>query len=143
MEMGNVITITRMDKRTGIMLMPAHRMYMEHPYDTKNVVATQEKVPGEIERTLIGRESVNGRDADKYKIVYEAADQKETVFQWIDLVTGIPIKTESENGSWSMEYRNLKIEAQPASLFEVPEGYQNMSPDSMMAGAMAAARQEG
>jgi len=129
MEMAGTIAITRMDKNVAWMLMPSESMYIEQPIDMRNVVATEDKMPGEIERTFLGDEGIDGKNAKKYRIVYESGGNKETVLQWIDQETSIPVRTQAENGGWIVEYKNLNTGAQPDSLFEVPAGYNKMSMD--------------
>ncbi len=127
MEVPESITITRMDKRVAWMLMPGEKMYLEQPFDPRNAVATSENVSGEIERKFIGQEMLDTKMTNKYRVVYETEGIKETIFQWIDTASEIPVKTAAADGSWTMEYKNLKIGAQPDSLFEIPAGYQKFS----------------
>ena len=127
METLQTIIITRIDKNVVWILMPAQRMYMEQPLKPENVVATTDKMPGEIERKLVGKETVGGKRTDKYRIVYTAADKKETIFQWIAADSGFPIKSAAVDGRWTIEYKNLKTGKQPDSLFEIPTGYQKFS----------------
>ena len=127
METLQTIIITRIDKNVVWILMPAQRMYMEQPLKPENVVATTDKMPGEIERKLVGKETVGGKRTDKYRIVYTTADKKETVFQWIAADSGLPVKSAAVDGSWTIEYKNLKTGKQPHTLFEIPTGYQKFS----------------
>lgn len=126
-ELPEAITITRMDKKVAWMLMPSEKTYMEQPLDPNDVVAVSEKFPGEIERTLLGQELIDGRTTNKYRIVYETEGIRETIFQWIEGSSNIPVKVEPADGSWTVEYKNLKIGAQPESLFEIPTGYTKIS----------------
>lgn len=126
-ESAESIAIIRQDKKVMWMFMPQQKMYMEMPLDPSKVPATSEKYPGEIERTLIGKEDVDGRMTDKYRIVYTSADIKTAVFQWFAPDIGIPVKTAAEDGSWTMEYKNIKTGSQPDSLFEIPADYSKMS----------------
>lgn len=123
MDMAGMTTITRMDKNVTWVIMPAQAMYMEQPIDMDKVVSATDKVPGEIERILLGQETIDGRATTKYKIAYISKDIRAEVFQWIDNASSIPIKTQSVDGNWAMEYRNLKTGTQDPSLFEVPAGY--------------------
>ena len=127
MESPQGIAITRLDKKVMWMLMPEQKMYMEMPLNPSNVPATSEKYPGELERTLIGKETVDGRMTDKYRIAYTAAGVKTVIFQWFAPDIGMPVKTAAEDGSWMMEYKNIKMGRQPDSLFEIPAGYSKMS----------------
>ncbi len=130
MEMPENIVITRMDKNVSYIVMPSQNMYMEHPISTKMVPKTTEKFDGEIERQSLGKETVEGQSAEKFKVTYTESGKKESVYQW--LVNGIvPVKIEAVDGSWSVVYKNLKIGKQPADLFEPPAGYEKMSMPSM------------
>jgi len=104
------------------------------------VAAATDKIPGELERNPVGRDTVDGRISDKYRVVYIEKGRETVVFQWIDTASGIPIKTASEDGSWSVEYNNLVVGKQPDSLFEVPPQYAKMGMPNM-ADMMAAAKQ--
>jgi len=123
MEMPGVITIARIDQKVVWILMPNEMMYMEQSLDPKKVAGATEKMEGEIERVAIGPETIDGRAATKYKVVYDTHPGQATVFQWVDQATGVPIKTTSEDGSWSVEYKNIITAAPQGSLFEIPEGY--------------------
>ena len=131
MEMPQAITITRMDKNIVWILMPEQKMYMEQPLKPENVPATSDKMPGEIERKLMGAETINGKTTNKYRIVYTVGNKKETIFQWITTASGFPIKSAAGDGSWAAEYKNLKTGKQLDSLFEIPAGYQKFEMPSI------------
>jgi hypothetical protein len=127
MEVPGSITITRIDKKVVWILMPKDKMYMEQPFDPGKVVATSEKISGEIERKLIGQEIIDGRMTNKYQIVYNQDGKRETIFQWIAVGLNIPVKIAAGDNSWTMEYKNIKIGKQSDALFEVPADYQKFS----------------
>lgn len=58
--------------------------------------------------------------------------------QWVATDIHFPIKTAAIDGSWSMEYRNIRMGPKPDSLFEIPKGYQKTTvparPGGMMPG---------
>ena len=127
METPQSITITRMDRNVVWILMPKDKMYMEQPFDPGKVVAGSEKVSGEIERKLIGKEMIDGKMTGKYQIVYNQNGKRETIFQWLATGLMIPIKTAAGDNSWTMEYKNIKIGKQSDALFEVPPDYEKFS----------------
>jgi hypothetical protein len=104
--------------------MPQQKMYMVQKLDPKQVVSMSGRVPGEIKREKMGSEKVNGIMCDKYKVTYKPADKapEMSVFQWMSK-DNMPIKSAAIDGSWSSEMKNVKIGAQPAKLFELPDGY--------------------
>ncbi|MDD4955190.1 MAG: hypothetical protein PHP17_04030 [Candidatus Omnitrophica bacterium] len=142
MEANGVTSIARIDKSIVWVLMPEQNKYMEVPMTASNVVAGSDKLPGEIERKLIGKETLDGKAVDKYRIVYTTGGKTESIFSWILPDSGIPAKTVAEDGSWQIEYRNINIASQPDSLFEVPSGYEKFampSVDEMMKNALKGA----
>ncbi|MDA8169302.1 MAG: DUF4412 domain-containing protein [Nitrospiraceae bacterium] len=126
METGQAVTISRMDKMLAWILMPDEKMYIEQPLRPQNAVSS-EKMPGEVERKFLGSETVEGRRTKKYRITYALKGEKSVVYAWIDNKLGVPVKTTSEDGSWTVLYRDIKTGKQPSGLFEVPAGYKKTS----------------
>lgn len=116
----------------GVMwiLMPGQRMYMESSIDNQHFDGANVELPDpetwEMER--VGRESVNGVPATKYRV---ATDSGKTTrmrgFLWVS-DDGIPVRTDMETGGdrIQMELRDLVVGRQPAELFEPPVGYQRV-----------------
>ena len=129
-ESADSIIITRMDKNVSYMVMPSEKMYMEHPIDPRMAPKATKEFAGETERQSLGREDVDGQSAEKFKVTYTENGKTESVYQWITDAQ-VPVKVEAVDGSWSMEYKNLTVGAQPADLFEPPADYQKMSMPSM------------
>lgn len=129
METSQSVAISRMDKKVVWVLMPEQKMYMEQVFDPSKVMASSEKVEGEIERTPLGRDTVNGKMADKYKVIYQIEGTKNEIFQWIESDSSLPVKSAATDGSWSVEYMNIKTGPQPDSLFEIPADYEKFSMD--------------
>jgi len=125
-EMPGVVTISRMDKKAVWMLMPDQKMYMEQPFDPRSTMGMRDKISGEVERKAEGSEMVDGRMAKKYFVTVVVDGKTESVYQWIDESVSIPVKTAAFDGSWSSEFKDIKVGRQDASLFEIPEGYKKM-----------------
>lgn len=143
MEAPGSISISRMDKKVMWILMPEQKMYMEQAFDPSKMMASSEKVEGELERTPLGKDTVDGKVTDKYKVTYEIQGMRNEMYQWIESGFNFPIKTSSLDGSWSAEYRNIKTGPQPDSLFEVPAGYKKFSMDMPDIGNMMKEMEKG
>ncbi len=131
-DMGGMSNIIFTDEKKMIMLMPSEKMYMEHVMEPRTAATVaSDKVEGEIDRKDLGIDTVDGRSAHKYLITYSVDGKQDSLMQWLDEATGIPVKTSSEDGKWSVEYRNLKEGKQPESLFEIPAGYQKFEMPSV------------
>jgi Domain of unknown function (DUF4412) len=138
----DMIMITRIDKKVVWNMMIKQKSYMEMPFDLKNKPKVEEKYPGEIERKEVGRETIDGHPTIKYLITYKIDDKKNQVYQWLATDIKFPIKTAGVDGSWTQEFRNVKVVAQPDSLFEVPPGYTKMQMPQMPGGGMNLKRQK-
>lgn len=131
MEMGNIVTIAKIDENKAWVIMPKEKTYMEMPLTSSSFVTGSKNLPGEIERKLIGKETLDGNIVDKYRIVYTVGSKTEVLYSWILPDSGIPVKTAAQDGRWQVEYKNIKTGKQPDNLFEIPSGYSKFSVPSM------------
>lgn len=133
-EGQRMITIARSDKKVIWNLMPEENIYMEMPLNPKQMPKTE--IKGEIDRKLVGSETIDGRPTNKYLITYKDGTATEKVYQWWATDINFPVKTVDVNNTWAQEFKNVKVGSQPNSLFEVPKGYQKMQipgmPSNMM-----------
>jgi outer membrane lipoprotein-sorting protein len=122
-------TIVRKDLNKVWTIMTAQKAYMEMAgmTDAQPPLMVEEKVKGEVSRKKIGSETVNGHPSTKYEVTAKTDDKVTQIHQWWATDIHFPVKTAAVDGSWSMEYRDIKIGSQPDSLFEVPAGYKKMS----------------
>ena len=132
---GGSYTIVRRDLKKVWMVMPPSKTYMEVAEGKKEAAAIpEEKVKGEVSRKVVGSETIDGHPCTKYEVTVKVDDKTMNTYQWMATDINFPIKTAAVDGSWSMEYKDIKLGSQPDSLFELPTGYQKMSIPSMPAG---------
>ncbi|MGD8449546.1 MAG: DUF4412 domain-containing protein, partial [Desulfobacterales bacterium] len=87
----------------------------------------EEKIKDIAEKKSLGKEKVSGYVCEKYQYLYH--DKSSGVLtQWLSKRLGYPIKTEYKAPAYHMltEYKNIKKERIPDSLFEIPSGFQKM-----------------
>jgi outer membrane lipoprotein-sorting protein len=124
------ITIFRKDKEVVWVLMPAQMMYMEMQAGSRQNMAPVD--PDQIdklgEKEYLGKEKVNGYMCSKYRYTFHDKSSGTAIY-WISDTLQFPIKmqTQGTSGSMSMEYRNIQEKTVPASLFNIPGGFQKMS----------------
>jgi hypothetical protein len=75
----------------------------------------------------VGNDTVNGRTTVKYE---GTNSRGESGTMWLDPKLRFPVKWQGKNGGG--ELQNIKEGAQPASLFEIPDGYTKFDMGSMM-----------
>jgi len=134
-------TIMRVDKNVTWMVMPDQKAYMEMKSDPSKRPKTEDKVQGEVSRKLIGSETVNDHPAKKYEVTYTEGGKTDRMYQWIATDINFPVRMAAVDGSWVLDYKNIKIGTQPDSLFEVPSGYQKTSMPGL--GALGGPSREG
>jgi hypothetical protein len=127
LEKGGTTLITRLDQKVVWLLMPAQKMYMEQGFRPENIVPAPEATAGEAERTLLGKEAVNGRMANKYLVAVKMDGKRSSFLLWVASDAPLPLKTADEDGAWSQEYRNFAVEALDPAMFEIPAGYKNFA----------------
>jgi len=134
-QQGNII-ISRIDRNVTWIIMPAEKVYIEQKVDPRNIAGVMDEVPGQVERQALGEEEIDGRMTDKYKVDYTYGGETSGMFVWTTQGSNIPVKTMAVDGSWSMEYKNLREGPQSDDLFEIPAGYEKMSLDMSQMGNM-------
>ncbi len=124
------IVLVRFGERSTTVLMPAEKTYMEMPQSGgAGAMAAQmgDGPCGGYQRsTKLGREILQGRKVEKIrcqapKIPYLPA----TTTIWYDHNLDFVILQETGPGD-RFELRNIEEGAQPAALFEIPQGYSKM-----------------
>jgi len=119
-------TIMRQDKNVMWVVMPDQKTFMEMPFDPKQKPRMEEKQAGEVSRKLIGSETIDGHPTQKYEITVREGTKTEKLYQWLATDLHFSIKTAATDGSWSIEYKNIKTSVSD-SLFEVPAGFKKMT----------------
>ena len=125
-ETGENISIIRTDRGIVWVLIPSQNMYLEQPLNQDMAAQTSMSGGGLQSHRLIGEETIDGKPAKKYEVVLSTGSETQTVYQWMVKGVAVPARMQAQDGSWTVEYKNVDMRAQPAELFEVPAGYQKM-----------------
>lgn len=126
-EKGQTVTIVRPDLKVYWVIMPWKRAYAELPL--------KGKLPGQflqipmdaISKRLVGKETVNGYEAEKYEVSVRASGGLERQTIWLAPKLGTPVKMISKEGNMSVEYKDIKEGAQAERLFSLPPGYKKLA----------------
>jgi hypothetical protein len=122
-----VINIMRPDKKLVWIIMPQQKAYMEMPINPgtqQQMMTLTEKQKAKMKK--VGSETINGYNCEKYETTMDHQGKSMKVYTWVATDLGVPIKVVSEDGSFSMEYKDIKTGGVADSLFEAPQGYQKM-----------------
>ena len=122
------VMILRRDKQLGYMLMPTQKMYSQMDFaNAQQQSGAQSADPVQI--TEVGSDTIDGQTTTKYKLIMKDGSAggfmwftKEGILMKMDTV----VKNGRDKSRMTITLKNLKIGAQDASLFEVPDGYSAM-----------------
>jgi hypothetical protein len=93
--------------------------------DEERSIPIRQELPdgSSMELHMIEQESVNGRQTEKWEMISIQPDGERIIsHHWYDPVIKMNIREQQPEG-YSRELVNIKTEAQPAALFAVPQGY--------------------
>ncbi|CAK0772465.1 conserved hypothetical protein [Gammaproteobacteria bacterium] len=131
-----VVQIINPQRQAMWQLFPEKRKYWERngkipmeqpplPGDSRHP-CSQGKEKG-ISCAKLGTDNIGNRQTDKWELSFMREGKTMRSLVWIDPKLGMAIREESP-GMAAMELRNIKEEAQPDNLFELPNGYQKTEP---------------
>ena len=113
--------IGRGDKGVFWEINGAERTYGEGKLTPATKPRVDEKLAGETGRKALGQETIDGYNAKKSEVTVKEGSKTVTYYQWWVADLGFPVKLAKTDGSWSVEYKNIKKGAAD-SLFELPPG---------------------
>lgn len=138
--------IINLASHTTLVLMAQQHMYMDMPMqmqaqrmsyasaffqtgDVENACGDWQKTANAQGATChkVGNETINGRNTVKYEATSANGDVSHF---WLDPKLRFPLKWQGKNSDG--ELRNIQEGAQPASLFEIPAGFNKMDMGGMM-----------
>jgi len=122
-----IINILRPDKKLVWLIMPQQKAFMEMPINQETqqkMMTLTEKQKAKMKK--VGSETIDGYACDKYETTMDHQGKSMKVYTWIATDLGVPIRVVSEDGSFAMEYKDIKPGGVADSLFEAPQGYKKM-----------------
>jgi outer membrane lipoprotein-sorting protein len=120
---GGMYTIARRDLKKVWVVMPPNKSYMEMEEGKEQQQLPEDKVKGEVSRKEVGKETIDGHPTVKYEVTAKVDEKTMTTYQWMATDINFPVKAAAVDGSWSVEYKDIKIGGQSDDLFELPAGY--------------------
>lgn len=145
--MPGVITISLGDSKKTIMMNNTTKTYSEQIHQEKDQMPNMYDPDVVFDKKKVGNETIDGHPCVKYDSVYyrkskpdekhkatiwEAQDLKEFPIQMEITVPANP-KYPGSGGKMLIKYKDVKLGAATASMFEVPAGYKKVnSPQEVM-----------
>ena len=120
------ITIVRPDLKKVWVILPHEHGYLELPLKTKLPGQFIQIPPDALAKRLVGKETVNGYEAEKYEVTAPGGLGPERQTIWMAIKLGVAVKLVSREKNFSMEYRSITEGPQPERLFNLPPGYKKL-----------------
>ncbi len=130
--LGTSFSIMRMDKNLMWTVMPQQNAYLESVLSPQ-VKASMETAASLLDKSkmkLIGTETVNGQQADKYEVQPMPGHENCKAYTFLSKDLDLPVRAETHCGAESdavTDYTNTKAGPQADDLFEAPAGYKKIS----------------
>ena len=127
---GSIVIIFRRDKNIGWTLNPEKKLYMEKPFNEKDMEQATKNIIDSRNEKVLGAENVNGFKCTKKEIetTVEVMGYKRTekTIVWISERLDMPLRTKSQDGSMT-ELRDIEEGSQDNKYFEIPKEYKKVS----------------
>ena len=127
---GSMVMIYRKDKNIGWYLNPEKKLYLEKPFNEKEMKKTANQFVDSKNEKVLGTEYINGYECTKKEVETTSSfmgyKRTSRSIVWISKKLGMPIRTKLEDGSMT-ELRNIKEGSPAAKYFEVPKDYKQVS----------------
>ncbi|GBE08977.1 hypothetical protein BMS3Bbin11_00250 [bacterium BMS3Bbin11] len=101
---------------------------IEQWLDKERGITLREQLPNgvSINASMVGKEKINGREAERWEVVMTRADgKKQSGTRWYDTELGITVREAFPNGS-VRELRNIKVKEPDTNLFMLPKDYRKL-----------------
>lgn len=117
------VTIVRKDKHLMWFLLSRMKHFKTLPYDPQQAPRVSERLEGEVAREVIGTESREGHPTTLYEVTTQEGEGAVVYYQWIATDLHLSLRLTRKDGTWTVEYRNVKLRALPDQLFQIPLTY--------------------
>jgi hypothetical protein len=125
-ERGQTITIVRPDLKVVWVILPLQGSYMEMPLTARLPGQFIQIPPQAAGKRLVGQERLNGYDTEKYEVSVPVGRGLEKQTYWVAPQLGLPIKMESRERRFSLEYQSIREEKVADRQFNLPPGVKKL-----------------
>ena len=133
MGMGNMIIISRPDKKLAYMIYPGMKAYTEN--ETKDLEDAKAADKWKIESTELGKETVAGHPCVKNKVIVtdDKGDKHESTVWNATALKQFPVKIEinERNTPVTMTFKDIKLAKPDSAQFDPPKDFKRY--DNMQA----------
>src|SRR6266540_1282077 len=123
--LDKLATIVRPDRKVTVLIYPVVRSYAEMPMSKQEAADMDRKY--RVEKTKLGRETIDGHACDKTKavVVADTGEKQEAMVWYAADLKNFPLKIQldQQQSTVVMQYREVKLVRPEARQFEAPTGF--------------------
>lgn len=126
------------DRDTAYTLMLDQGVFLEVPAEEAGSTAAEfngQPCDGYEDARRMGTATVNGRETEKWRCIGEIepapGSEPTDSTSWFDPQLGFPVREVKDNGE-VFEVRDIAVARQDATLFEIPDGFQELDMNALM-----------
>lgn len=93
------------------------------PFSPEYEPLVAEHLEGEVQRETIGTETLDGHPTSLYQVTVQKGDTNLEYYQWVATDIHLSLKLARKDGSWQVQYRNVKIHPLSDLLFQLPMNF--------------------
>lgn len=123
--LDKLATIVRPDRKVTVVIYPVVRSYAEMPMSKQEAADMDRKY--RVEKTKLGRETIDGHACDKTKavVIADTGGKQEAMVWYAADLKNFPLKIQldQQQSTVVMQYRDVKLVRPEARQFEAPTGF--------------------
>jgi hypothetical protein len=120
------VTIGRKDKGVMWLLVGRTKRFATMPLDASSGTSFERSIPHEVERETIGIEVLDGHPTTLFQVTTREGPEDVVYYQWWAEDLELPLRIARKDGTWIVEYKNVKLRSLSQRLFEIPLHYRPM-----------------
>lgn len=120
------VTIGRKDKGVMWLLVGRTKQFATVPLDASSGTSFERSVPHEVGREMIGTEVLDGHPTTLFQVTAREGQDDVVYYQWWAEDLQLPLRIARKDGTWIVQYKNVKLRSLSQRLFEIPLHYRPM-----------------
>ena len=125
------VTIVRRDRHLMWCLLARIKQFKTLPYDPIATLRINATLEGEVSREAIGSEILEGHPTVLYEVTTNEGQREVIYYQWLAGDIRFPLRLARKDGSWVIEYRNVRLRPVSSYHFQLPLNYLPMDEPSV------------
>ena len=122
------VTIVRKDKGLIWALLGRTKQFATMPFDELMGRTLERSMAHEIGRETIGTEVLDGHPTTLFLVTAQEGQRQVVYYQWWADDLQLPLRIARKDGTWIVEFKNIRLRSLSPRLFDLPLNYRPIEP---------------